>query len=405
MKQPTTLGNAFLENLADQISLPESVYERATNHYEAVGRWLEGTGSALEPYRPTIYPQGSIALGTAIRPPSGEEHDVDAVCVLKYPPSTISQQQLKRIVGDRLKEHQRYRDMLDPSTGGRRCWTLKYRESPAFHLDVLPAIPDSPQWLIESGVPLDWARTAICITDKTTWTPGGPWPRSNPKGFLAWFRHCMREQLREAKMDLQARTRADKGILMEMEEIPDYRVRTPLQSAVQILKHHRDRHCEGDPHKPISIIISTLAARSYGSEKTISETLLAIVPKMRDSIEKTNGTFRVGNPVDPRENFADKWAEESAKAETFFEWLDAIEKVVGSLAMSSSTAALKDAAARGFSHRYGHSALNETLRGVGIGGSASGVAAASVLVPPRSSAATRPRVELPERPIRHWQSR
>ena len=405
MTKEPTLGTRFLENLAAEINLPDSVYERATEHYEAVGKWLEGTNSLLKAYGPTIYPQGSIALGTAIRPVRDGEHDVDAVCLLADPPLSISQQELKQLVGNRLKQHEKYRDMLDPATGGRRCWTLKYRESPAFHLDVLPAIPDDPWQLVEHGVPENWARTAIRITDKTTWTAGGLWPRSNPKGFQAWFRGRMREQLREAKMTLQSQIRSERGLFMAMEEIPDYRVRTPLQSAVQILKYHRDNDYEEDPHKPISIIITTLAARSYQGERTVAEALLAIVPRMRDCITRINGVYRIENPVDPRENFADKWSEEPVKARTFLAWLDRVEDVVQRLARSSSTSALKDGAARGFSHTYARTALEETLQTMDGKGRVSGVAAVSVLVPPKSSSPVYPKTEVPRRPARPWRLR
>lgn len=399
---PTPLGTQFFDRLADEITLPESVYDRATEHYEAVGKWLEGDRSRLRPYKVTVYPQGSIALGTAIRPLRGGEHDVDAVCLLARPPSYISQQDLKRMVGDRLKEHQQYRFMLDPRSGGRRCWTLKYRDSPAFHLDVLPAIPDDPRWLIERDVPENWANTAIRITDKTTWTTGGTWPRSNPKGFQAWFRDRMREQLREAKMLLQSQMRSEQGLLMEVEQIPDYRVRTSLQSAVQILKFHRDSEFKEDAHKPISIIITTLAARAYQGERTVAEALSAIVPRMRDGIESINGTVRIENPVDPRENFADKWSEEPVKARTFFKWLDRAEDAVRRLSRSSSIAALKDGAARGLSHTYARSALEETLRGKDGSASVPGIAAAAVLVPRKSSGMAYPKTEVSRRPAQPW---
>ena len=167
--QPTSLGRDYFNDLLAEIQLPESVYDRATGHYEAVGKWLDADGSSIASYKPKVYPQGSIALGTAIQPVAGDEHDVDAVCLLAKPPPSITQEALKKMVGDRLKENERYRDMLDPPEGNRRCWTLKYRERPAFHLDVLPAVPDDYSRLTARGVRYDWAKTAIRITDKTTW--------------------------------------------------------------------------------------------------------------------------------------------------------------------------------------------------------------------------------------------
>lgn len=46
--------------------------------------------------------------------------------------------------------------------------------------------------------------------------------------------------------------------------VPKYQSnKTPLQRAVQILKRHRDIMFAGDEDKPVSIIITTLAAKAY----------------------------------------------------------------------------------------------------------------------------------------------
>lgn len=66
-----------------------------------------------------------------------------------------------------------------------------------------------------------------------------------------------------------------------VEDIPDYKVRTPLQAAVMILKRHRDHTFEGRKEdRPISVIITTLAAHSYNGEETIGEALAVILAGM-----------------------------------------------------------------------------------------------------------------------------
>jgi hypothetical protein len=115
---------------------------------------------------------------------------------------------------------------------------------------------------------------------------------------------------------------------VKIEDIHDYEVRSPLQQLIQVLKRHRDVQFPEDDDKPISIIITTLAASVYQNEPMVSEALLAVVPKMRSELirNKKDGEWRVLNPVNPKENFADKWAESPRKATVFFEWLDLIEK-------------------------------------------------------------------------------
>jgi hypothetical protein len=81
----------------------------------------------------------------------------------------------------------------------------------------------------------------------------------------------------------------------------------------------------GDDDKPISIIITTLAALAYNNEEDIFETLLNITPKMKNLIQYNNGQYYVLNPVNPKENFADKWQESPRKAQVFFEWLDSLD--------------------------------------------------------------------------------
>jgi hypothetical protein len=71
-----------------------------------------------------------------------------------------------------------------------------------------------------------------------------------------------------------------------------------------------------------------LATSVYQNEASVSEALLSIVPKMRTELEskKRGLAWWVPNPVNPDENFADKWELEPRKAQLFFEWLDLIER-------------------------------------------------------------------------------
>jgi hypothetical protein len=74
--------------------------------------------------------------------------------------------------------------------------------------------------------------------------------------------------------------------------------------------------------RPISIIITTLAARAYGQETTISVALYSILSGMENYIENRNGEDWISNPTNPQENFADKWKDFPIRREKFFEWLE-----------------------------------------------------------------------------------
>lgn len=309
-----------LDRLSEVLDVPPSKYREAQDHYDAVGNWLDADDSPLRDFRPRIYPQGSFLLGTAIHPRAEGEYDVDAVCLLQEPPPGLTQQRLKRMVGDRLRQHNTYAQMLDPKEGGRRCWTLHYSDESRFHLDVLPAVPDDPAFFVSQGVKREWAATAIKITDSQTWkNPLATWPRSNPLGYAAWFKNQMRIRLEEGRKIVAMEKRAD------VQAVPDYEVRTPLQRLVQLLKRHRDEHYEGDDDAPISIIITTLAAKSYDDEADLEQAMTNVVPRMRDHIECRQDGRWVENPVHRDENFADKWKEVPRKEKVFHEWLDQVE--------------------------------------------------------------------------------
>jgi hypothetical protein len=388
--------NQILRDLADELDVPASKYLEAKAHYDAVGAWLGEDDSELAPYEPTIYPQGSFALGTAVRPLGDEDYDVDAVCLLQLAPHEVTQQRLKALVGNRLKHpRSRYKEMIDPEEGGRRCWTIQYADASKFHLDVLPAIPDHFNWLIALGVPNEWAESAICVTDRETWGTDPEWPRSNPKGYVAWFKDRMRTRLDEAKRALAMERHAD------VEEIEDFDVRTPLQRLIQILKRHRDVRYNGDEDKPISIIITTLAARAYENEAELAAAILNVVPRMRQCIEARDGVWWVPNPVNPEENFADKWAERPRKAELFFEWLNAIEREYRHLVTDEAFAKVGDYLGEAFGRRDAEAAMaNYAARESSQKGAA--VAAPVVLTPRKSEQPTTPKIELPSRPSKPW---
>lgn len=282
--QTQTRTAELLEHVVEELDVPPSKHQDARQHYEAVGDWLGREGSALHPYQPVIYPQGSFVLGTAIRPVDCGEYDVDAVCLLRRSPTAPTQQWLKSAVGDRLRAHETYAGMIDPREGGRRCWTLRYADGSQFHLDILPALPDDYRWLLSLGVPEHRARHAMRITDRDRLN-NQEWPRSNPAGYAAWFRDRMSVALQEAKIAMAAEKRA------EVVSIPDDEVRTPLHRVVQLLKRHRDVTFGCDEDRPISVIITTLAALACQNETDLDTAYRSVVPAMRNHIRRAAAAY------------------------------------------------------------------------------------------------------------------
>ncbi|MCW2620435.1 MAG: hypothetical protein JWL64_37 [Frankiales bacterium] len=276
-----------------QLDISEADFLAAKQRYDDLGAHLADQGAY-------IYVQGSTALGTVISPygRSGE-YDLDLVCLVDVRKASITQAALKERVGGYLDEYidQASGDDVPKSVSdGRRAWTLHYDR---FHMDVLPAILDAD---VDSP-------TAIELTDKKL----RHWQKSDPPAYVAWFRQQCAQQLL-AKREAMAAGGS-------VEDVPLWRVRTPLHRVVQVLKRHRDLAFALDPGKaPPSSLITTLAARAYAGEQDLLAALLAVVQRMPKHIENRNGVEWVENPVCEGENFADKWREYPERRQAFAQW-------------------------------------------------------------------------------------
>ncbi|MEI7636859.1 MAG: nucleotidyltransferase [Syntrophus sp. (in: bacteria)] len=310
--RPNSDFNNLLVRAASALDIPDHVYEDATLKYEDVGDWLGAEDSDLLRYSPEIYVQGSFRLGTVVHPIIEEDYyDIDLVCHLSMSKEDTSQETLKEMVGDRLKERDDIERILLPS---RRCWILEYASEnlmPRFHMDILPAIPN-----------IERPPTGILLTD----TELKLWQKSNPKAYADWFRERMKVIFQKKRAAFA------ESIHANVEEVPDWLIKTPLQTAVQILKRHRDIYFQGKQDiKPASIVITTLAARAYENQEDVYDALSSITQKIEANWGKTgfveyrNGKWWVANPVDEGENFADKWNKYPERREAFMTWMKKVQ--------------------------------------------------------------------------------
>jgi hypothetical protein len=315
--------NEILEKIADELDIPDSIYRQIVVRYKTVGQWLQRNDSAVRQYAPTIYPQGSMRLGTVVKPINDDDdYDVDLVCELNnLDKASITQAWLKEKVGDEVKSYARANSMNSMPEEGRRCWTLNYADTFKFHMDILPCIPDGISFtksLNDMRLTNQWSTHAIAITDNTSSNYRAysqDWPVSNPKGYAQWFTSRM---VQKSSM---------KALESRVEPIIEFREKTPLQQAIQILKRHRDVMFDEDcDEKPISIIITTLAASAYNGEINVFTALLRIVNQMEFQIQYQGDQVIIANPSNPRENFADKWQEHPERKKNFQKWLEKVKR-------------------------------------------------------------------------------
>ncbi len=348
----------LLSKIAVSLDISDSEFENAEKKYRAIGAWLGEGNSPLACYSPKIYPQGSFLLGTVVKPlGDSSDYDIDLVFELAIPKSETSQKNLKECVGDRLRAHEVYRRLLDAER--RRCWTLQYAETARLHLDILPAIPDNEyaSVLENQGVMQNLANTTIAITDNTL--PNyddicSDWPRCNPKGFAAWFQQRMIVQFMKQQKRMQESFKAN------IENVPEHQIKTSLQRCIQLLKRHRDIMFENDKdNKPSSIIFTTLAAHAYGNEDDITDTLVHIVEEMPKFITKQNGRSWVVNPVNPSENFAERWCDSQNREPRFMQWLAQLKKDIGKLLNSHDSDEMEGLLSALFGERLSKAAVEE----------------------------------------------
>ena len=323
--------NIVMEELAGCLDIPESAYEKAEARYEDLGKWFSRKEAHCAPFNPHIHPQGSFRLGTVI---NAEEYDLDFGCRLRegITKATHTQEQLKKLVGLDLEEYRLARGIEHKLDEKNRCWRLKYKDELAFHMDAVPSIPEEQQQrvLLESAMVKYGAERALAesvtqhagsITDNRmpNYAQVSPaWKISNSEGYAKWF---------ESRMKLASRLMEGRAMLVKaatVDELPARKWKSPLQRSIQILKCHRDRMFEDNSDsKPISIILTTLAAEAYQGEQDVTDALEGILSRMGDLVRK--GKPRVPNPVNPVEDFADKWYDPEYKhlhlEQSFWVWL------------------------------------------------------------------------------------
>jgi hypothetical protein len=344
----------------EKIELPESAYEKAEKRYQDLGDWLHRPESTCIDFDPHVFSQGSFRLGTAIRPDSSEQYDLDMGCNLRHglDNSSTTQKQLKHLVGNELELYRKARGIKEELAEKKRCWRLEYADGLSFHMDIVPCIPESDirrnilkKRMVENsqfdeGLAQNVSQLALSITDNTDScyaVVSDNWRISNPEGYARWFETRMktaRSIINEREMRFNA----------SIDTLPYYQWKTPLQQVIQLLKRHRDTiFKDNEDSKPISVIITTLAAKSYKGENDLVSALNSVLAGMEDHINAQ--VPLVPNPVNPAEDFADKWYDEKSTQyrlqENFYKWLYQAKADFKALCSKDNAQLVVDAADRG----------------------------------------------------------
>ena len=280
----------LLDKMAASIQLDSSRRDRMEISYTGVKDWIEQDDGFFKKVTVSIYPQGSVRIGTAIKPLASDDFDLDVVVHLVSDKTNITPDQLYKELNRRLAANGKYEKLLEPKN---RCIRLNY--SGDFHMDILPGIQENK-----------YDEDRIVIPDKEL----GRWVSSNPKGYSKWFID---------KADTVKLSLLEKALMAEKLPIDNYKNKKPLQRAVQLIKRYRDEYFKDKDYATSSIILTTLAGHLYNGEDSIFATIDNIVSRIQIQIAQNpiKERIKVLNPVNPNEDFTDKWEREPAYYSSF----------------------------------------------------------------------------------------
>lgn len=268
----------LLERICVKLQISSTQHQLAKNRYEAISNWLEAEGSPLVAVRPTIYPQGSLRIGTTAKPLAQQEYDLDLVCEMQVDWRRLTNPLiLLDAVEDRLRDHQIYKTMLERKN---RCIRVNYANE--FHLDILPACPD---FTSRNG--------CLVVPD----CEAREWKPSNPKGYASWF-----ESQAERVMLLEKAEPLPKQEPVEQ--------KAPLKRVVQLLKRWRDiAYAKNLSTAPISIVLTTLAGQHYGYQESVNGALTGVLNSIVASLPTNGQRLVVLNPKNRKEDLSELWDE------------------------------------------------------------------------------------------------
>jgi len=272
----------LLFRITEKLQLTDTQYDQATQSYGAICNWLDADDSPLRPYSPQLYPQGSISLGTTVKPRQRDEYDVDLVCQLAIDGRLLDDPIiLLDLVEERLRASAVYEPLIERKN---RCIRVNYERQ--FHLDILPACPD-----------YDAGGSCLLIPDVKL----DGFCKTNPQGFIAWFK------VQTLKRRMMAFDEAIKGAAMPLPAPQPAHYKQILQLAVQLFKRWRDIYYSGIENvAPVSIILTTLSGKHYGGEQSIIQALASIAEGINGSIP-SQGRLVVTNPANAEEDLSDRW--------------------------------------------------------------------------------------------------
>lgn len=272
----------LLARIAESIQLDDTRKQRMESAYQAIQELLDEDEGFFKHVQFEIYPQGSIRIGTTVKPTAKNEFDLDIVVHIivdwkRYNPQQIYNE-LKRV----LMGNGTYKEKVELKN---RCIRLDYAGD--FHMDILPGCQES-----------EYDSDKLVIPDREL----GNWASSNPRGYADWFT----EKADRVRMSL-----LEKAFSAQDLPADDFAKKKPLQRAVQLIKMYRDQYFQNNQDMATSsVILTTIAGQFYDGEDSIYDTIDNVIKRIKNELANKVGYYErlvIRNPVNDEEDFTDKW--------------------------------------------------------------------------------------------------
>ncbi|MGJ8592207.1 MAG: nucleotidyltransferase domain-containing protein [Aquaticitalea sp.] len=288
----------LLTRTAVSLELDETRKQRTESAYNAIYDVLKKDEVFFSKVDFLVYPQGSKAIGTTVKPRGKDEFDLDITIEIRDPYYNYISSEIYNHLIRVLSNNETYKEKLMPKN---RCARINYVGD--FHMDILPGC------IVFEG------HSKIMVPDRELKS----WTSSDPKGYSHWFIERA-ESVREQLLEKAFRTfSALNEVKAEQEDLPKENIyrKEPLKRAVQLSKRYRDIFFDKNPEfKTSSIVLTTIFGQFYDGEPTIYQTIDNVLNRILQRydeyqlIYEHQGVFnriKVLNPVNPEEDFTDKW--------------------------------------------------------------------------------------------------
>lgn len=298
----------LLSTVCEKLELTETQRKRAEDSYKAITNHLKQSFPDSDVF---LYPQGSMAHHTTLKPIGQDEHDLDIVCELSGFDRSITAEELYGMVHDALK-CEPWKNKLKLKN---RCIQIAYKGE--FHLDVVPSLCCAP--------PV--GSIQVPSRDRKDYVP------SNPRGFKEYFENVAIKRLRFEQLICMANNEAQarKADVEPLSQYPGVNLK-PLQRVVQILKAHRNHYFYNRKgFVPSSIVLTLCAARVYerlADEQFLFKTGLDVMYAICSEIHRPisdyypDPAYTLYNPRNNMENLVDSWTNENWQ--TFKGWQNSV---------------------------------------------------------------------------------